>query len=97
MSFLFKSKKNAPPSGLPPAARNIHTSDGTPSGAPNGIMEKPLERSTQSPQPVIGQNNSISSVGSSLVNVPNGQYARRERSESEAGVSVVSYICQCKD
>lgn len=51
-----------------------------------------MERSTQSPQPVSGQNNSISSVGSaSLQNAPNAQYARRERSESEAGVGVIRY------
>ena len=95
MSFLFKSrseKKTAAPTGLPPASRNIHTSDGTPSAVPNGIMEKPLERSTQSPQPVAGQNNSISSVGSSLQNAPQAQFARRERSESEAGVCL-SLLC----
>ncbi|ETN43014.1 uncharacterized protein HMPREF1541_02172 [Cyphellophora europaea CBS 101466] len=86
MSFLFKSKKNAPPSTLPQASRNIHTSDGTPPAGPNGLIEKQMDpRQTQSPQPLSNPipNGSISSLGSG--GVPNGQFQRRERAESEAG------------
>jgi hypothetical protein len=87
MSFLFgKSKKNAPPSQLPNATRNIHTSDGT-TPAPIALSEKTSldTRQTQSPQPGSNANGSMSSMNS--VTAPNGNYPRRERAESEAGVS----------
>ncbi|KIW89952.1 uncharacterized protein Z519_09382 [Cladophialophora bantiana CBS 173.52] len=91
MAFLFKSRKNAPPaSGLPPASRNIHTSDGTPtpsSSGPNGSIDSTGERSTQSPppnpNPNANPNGSMSSMNSTLAS--GAPYARRERSESESG------------
>ncbi|KAJ9616734.1 Negative regulator of mitotic exit [Cladophialophora chaetospira] len=85
MAFLFKSRRNAPnASGLPPASRNIHTSDGTSgsTSAPNGGSIDSTERSTQSPQPNAGPNGSLTSMNS-LANAPS--YPRRERSESESG------------
>ncbi|OAL39872.1 hypothetical protein AYO20_00784 [Fonsecaea nubica] len=89
MAFLFKSRKNAPPaSGLPPASRNIHTSDGTPtSSGANGSIDSTGERSTQSPPPnpnaSSNPNGSLSSMNSTLAAGP--AYPRRERSESESG------------
>ncbi|KIV95771.1 hypothetical protein PV10_03386 [Exophiala mesophila] len=93
MSFLFKSKKNAPAqppnSSLPPATRNIHTSDGTTASSTlNGSIDKSIDgRSTTSPPPLANSNPnaSISSVGSILANTPIQGYPRRERSESELG------------
>jgi hypothetical protein len=92
----------APPSSaLPQATRNIHTSDGTPSNSVstltnggsslNGIPEKYNERATTSPQPPIG--GSVNGSLNSVVNAPpqlSGPEAscpKRERSESDAGVS----------
>lgn len=106
MAFLFKSKKNAQPppaanSSLPPASRNIHTSDGsTPSSSTqNGSIDKSTDgRSTTSPPPLANTNNpngSMSSMGSQLANAPGPGFVRRERSESEAGVSSTPYP-QCK-
>lgn len=85
MSFLFKSKKSAapPPSSLPAAARNLHTSDGTTS-APNAPKES-LERSTQSPAPV-GPGGSNGALQSEKTSQLPQQIVRRERSESEVGV-----------
>ncbi|OQV06349.1 hypothetical protein CLAIMM_10927 [Cladophialophora immunda] len=91
MAFFFKSRRNAPPaSGLPPASRNIHTSDGTPTSAssgPNGSIDSTGERSTQSPppnsNPTSNPNGSMSSMNSTLAGGP--AYPRRERSESESG------------
>ncbi|KIW19229.1 hypothetical protein PV08_03523 [Exophiala spinifera] len=85
MAFLFKSKKSAPASGLPPASRKIHTSDGT--SAPtveNGVLERAGDRQTQSPAPAnAAPNGSMNSMNSSLAGGPS--YQRRERSESESG------------
>lgn len=107
MSFLgfgkSKSKNASTSSALPPATRNIHTSDGTPSasastltnGGPgsslNGIPEKFTERATTSPQPPMGGsvNGSLNSVVNAppQFNGPDASYPKRERSESDAGVS----------
>lgn len=88
MSFLFKSKKNAPPSSLPSATRSIHTSDGTPpTGPSNGVMDKQLDtRQTQSPQPLPNNaTGSMSSMGSGGAS-SGQQFQGRQRSESEAAV-----------
>ncbi|KAL2401588.1 Tip elongation aberrant protein 1 [Exophiala dermatitidis] len=90
MAFLFKSKTkhNAPaPASLPPASRNVHTSDGTPaSSTQTSSLEKNTERSTtQSPAPNANAaaNGSMTSMGSSVTGAPT--YPRRERAESESG------------
>lgn len=103
MAFLFKSKskhaaqqpqpqpqqqQQQPPSSLPAASRNLHTSDGTtPSSTQNGSMDRSTDgRSTTSPPPIgnANPNGSLTTMGSQLQSGPG--FARRERSESEAGV-----------
>lgn len=86
MAFLFKSKKNQQGSGLPPATRNVHTSEGTPSGssAPlNGAKERDGGGS-HTPTPPGSYNNSLNSLGS--LNGPDPQ-RMRQRAESETQVS----------
>lgn len=65
MSFLFKSKsKNAvqpPPQSLPPASRNVHTSDGT-TGAVKAAGSSLDDRKAQSPPPNVGANGSLNSL-----------------------------------
>lgn len=98
MAFLFKSKKNAPPppanASLPPTTRNVHTSDGSTPSTQNGSIDKSTDgRSTTSPPPLANTNNpngSISSMGSQLANAPGPGFARRERSESETGVRLLT-------
>jgi hypothetical protein len=86
MSFLFKSKKTQPPGGLPPATRNIHTSEGSVGSLPaaglaNGVREG---SGVQSPTPSGSVNNSLNSVGGTSSPDP----ARmRQRAESESQVS----------
>lgn len=75
MSFLFKSKsKNAPtsgsPQGLPPASRNIHTSDGAPGAVKPSMGAQPEERQTQSPPPNIGANGSLNSLSEKRLGQP---------------------------
>ena len=93
MSFLFKSKKGGPQPGaaLPQATRNIHTSDGTPAATvPNGLTERPGERSLQSPPPNDSANGSAGSLnGPSQSGI--APYARRDRAESDLGVSFLPY------
>jgi hypothetical protein len=91
MAFLFKSKKHQ--SNIPPAARDIHTSDGSsPSSRPaaNGFP------SGQTPTPTSSINNSLNSLGGGGANSPDPQWSGRSRSESESrGVSdVVSYFVE---
>ncbi|KAH1630784.1 hypothetical protein KXX39_002083 [Aspergillus fumigatus] len=86
MAFLFKSKKNQQASGLPPATRHVHTSEGAPTvaslGAPNGAKEQSGGIS-QTPTPSSSYNNSLNSVNST--NSPEHQRARpRAESESQA-------------
>lgn len=87
MAFLFKSKKNQQASGLPPATRHVHTSEGAPTvaslGAPNGAKEQSGGIS-QTPTPSSSYNNSLNSVNST--NSPEHQRARpRAESESQVG------------
>ncbi|GES62800.1 cell polarity protein [Aspergillus terreus] len=85
MAFLFKSKKNQQATGLPPATRNLHTSEGAPTSAssfgPNSIKER--EGSTQSPTPSSSYNNSLNSVTST--SSPDHQ-RMRQRAESESQI-----------
>jgi hypothetical protein len=82
MAFLFKSKKNQQGSGLPPATRNIHTSEGAPSGTP-APLNGPKERE-HTPTPPGSYNNSLNSLSS--FNGPDQQRVR-QRAESESHVS----------
>lgn len=83
MAFLFKSKKNPPPGSLPPATRNIHTSEGTSpvSGLANGLREG---GAVQSPTSSGSVNNSINSVPGTNSPDPTRM---RQRAESESQVS----------
>ena len=89
MSFLFKSKKGGtqPGSALPQATRNIHTSDGTTGTTVSNGLTEGVARSLQSPPPNASSDTSISSL-----NGPgqgsNAPFARRDRAESDLGVSV---------
>ncbi|PGH31615.1 hypothetical protein GX50_05606 [[Emmonsia] crescens] len=83
MAFLFKSKKNqaASSSSLPPAARTIHTSEGTAQGSssapPNGVRDG---GPVQSPGPGSA-NNSLNSLSSTVS--PDQSRTRRDRADSE--------------
>ncbi|KAF9886087.1 Negative regulator of mitotic exit [Aspergillus nanangensis] len=83
MAFLFKSKKNQPGTGLPPATRNLHTSEGASSSAtsagPNGSKDQEGV-SSQTPTPSSSYNNSLNSVTST--SSPENQ-RMRQRAESE--------------
>jgi len=91
MAFLFKSKKNQQGTALPPAARNVHTSEGSPStGAPsiaNGARSEGNAFSA-TPTPSSSYNNSLNSATSptSPDNV-----RMRQRAESESQVSLPVY------
>ncbi|CRG85770.1 Tip elongation aberrant protein 1 [Talaromyces islandicus] len=84
MAFLFKSKKNqAAAAGLPPAGRNIHTSEGTTSEKPavlNGAVPRDGVR-MQSPPPSGSVSNSLNSVAGT--NSPD-PIKMRQRAESES-------------
>ncbi|KAL4906636.1 hypothetical protein BDW74DRAFT_136120 [Aspergillus multicolor] len=84
MAFLFKSKKNQQASGLPPATRNVHTSEGAPAGSGavlNGSKDGVV--TSQTPTPSGSYNNSLNSVTST--NSPE-QQRMRQRAESESQV-----------
>ncbi|THC91599.1 hypothetical protein EYZ11_008942 [Aspergillus tanneri] len=84
MAFLFKSKKNQQNSTLPPATRNVHTSEGplphAPAATPNGTKERE-GGNPQSPTPSSSYNNSLNSVNST--SSPD-QQRMRQRAESES-------------
>ncbi|KAJ9386820.1 hypothetical protein DTO063F5_3478 [Paecilomyces variotii] len=85
MAFLFKSKKSQQQNAsLPPATRNIHTSEGAPSSTSSGSVNGSRDREggpVQSPTPSGSVNNSLSSVAG--VNPPDAQRVR-PRAESES-------------
>ncbi len=92
MSFLFKSKKHQSTNPLPPATRNIHTSEGTnPTSGLNGIREKDGERFNQSPTLGGTVNNSLSSLGGTTVTSDHQWQRQRERADSDNQVSTI--IC----
>lgn len=96
MSFLFKSKKHQSSNALPPATRNIHTSEGTtPTPGPNGIRDKDVERLTQSPTPSANPNNSLSSLNGATNSPDHGWQRQRERADSDNQVSVPP-VCDCE-
>ncbi|KAJ5094525.1 hypothetical protein N7456_010386 [Penicillium angulare] len=83
MAFLFKSKKNQQGTALPPATRNVHTSEGAPStGNPpmaNGV--KAEGSFGQTPTPSSSYNNSLHSATSPTSPDP---VRPRQRAESES-------------
>ncbi|KAK1147434.1 Negative regulator of mitotic exit [Aspergillus melleus] len=89
MAFLFKSKKNQQNTTLPPASRNVPSSEGAPpnappSAAPAAAPPAPKEReggNPQTPTPSSSYNNSLNSVNST--NSPETQ-RMRQRAESES-------------
>ncbi|KAJ5130558.1 uncharacterized protein N7515_006597 [Penicillium bovifimosum] len=85
MAFLFKSKK-AQSQGLPPATRNVHTSEGAPStGSPTANGAKGDAMTSQTPTPSGSFSNSLHSATS-----PKSPDAirPRQRAESESQVGV---------
>ncbi|KLJ08055.1 hypothetical protein EMPG_16495 [Blastomyces silverae] len=82
MAFLFKSKKSqAANNSLPPATRNIHTSEGTPQGPsaapPNGLRDGGPVQS-----PGFGSaSNSLNSMSGTVS--PDQSRTRRDRADSE--------------
>lgn len=89
MAFLFKSKKNQQGTALPPATRNVHTSEGAPS---SGTPPPPLSNGSkvegnafaQTPTPSSSYNNSLNSA-MSPTSPDNARL--RQRAESESQVS----------
>ncbi|KAI9656282.1 MAG: Negative regulator of mitotic exit [Bathelium mastoideum] len=86
MAFLFKSKKNQS-TGLPPATRNITSSDGPGSQIPvaNGFAAGDRGRSVQNtPTPGNSVNNSLNSIASNTnTPSPESKTLQRERADSE--------------
>lgn len=89
MAFLFKSKKHQQGSGLPPASRNVHTSEGPPANPnpnppaaaqPSGAKERDGSHS-QTPTPSSSYNNSLNSLNGT--NSPDHP-RMRQRAESES-------------
>lgn len=69
MSFLFKSKTKEPPrTGLPPATRDIRSSDGPQSQSQsqiptlNGVANQSQPSTTQTPPQVASANGSLNSI-----------------------------------
>lgn len=93
MAFLFKSKKNQNQNsgGLPPAARSIHTSEGTTSTSASTLTNGSKDRekdggATQSPTPPNSSlNNSLNSVSAGPGSPDQPRF--RQRAESESQVS----------
>ncbi|KAI9708917.1 MAG: Negative regulator of mitotic exit [Bogoriella megaspora] len=85
MAFLFKSKKHQN-TGLPPASRNITSSDGPGSQIPvaNGFSGGEKSRGLQyTPTPGSSVNNSLNSVGGNANTPSPDSKALRERADSE--------------
>lgn len=88
MAFLFKSRKSQQnaTTTLPPAGRNVHTSEGTSSGASPALLNGTRERDGAgviSPTPSGSVNNSLNSL--SGANSPDPVRAR-QRADSESQV-----------
>ncbi|KAJ5590966.1 hypothetical protein N7450_004938 [Penicillium hetheringtonii] len=87
MAFLFKSKKNQQGTALPPATRNVHTSEGAPS---SGTPPPPLSNGSkvegnafaQTPTPSSSYNNSLNSA-MSPTSPDNARLRQRAESESQ--------------
>ncbi|GFN17831.1 negative regulator of mitotic exit [Aspergillus tubingensis] len=89
MAFLFKSKKHQQGSGLPPASRNVQSSEGPPANPspnpsaaaqPSGAKERDGSHS-QTPTPSSSYNNSLNSLNGT--NSPDHP-RMRQRAESES-------------
>ena len=83
MAFLFKSKKSQG-TALPPATRNIHTSEGTTSASPSALNAN--REKDQTPTPSSSVNNSLNSLAAENTARPEQQWQRRERADSEPQV-----------
>ncbi|PYH40978.1 putative cell polarity protein (Tea1) [Aspergillus saccharolyticus JOP 1030-1] len=84
MAFLFKSKKHQQGSGLPPATRGNHSSEGTPANPPATAPTAQKERDSahsQTPTPSSSYNNSLNSLNGT--NSPDHPRLR-QRAESES-------------
>ncbi|KAJ5751724.1 hypothetical protein N7520_008641 [Penicillium odoratum] len=85
MAFLFKSKKHHQ-GPLPPATRNVHTSEGAPSNGPSAMTNANGSKDgsfSQTPTPSSSYNNSLNSAASP--NSPDSVRVR-QRAESESQV-----------
>ncbi|KAJ5386179.1 hypothetical protein N7509_008720 [Penicillium cosmopolitanum] len=86
MAFLFKSKKAQQGTALPPATRNVHTSEGSPSSATPPLSNGPKVEGNafaQTPTPSSSYNNSLNSATSPTSPDP---VRVRQRAESESQV-----------
>ena len=96
MAFLFKSKKNQNSGALPPAARNIHTSEGTGTNTTSALVNGSKERekdggAVQSPTPPNASvNNSLNSVSAGPGSPDQPRF--RQRAESESQVSNILFF-----
>jgi hypothetical protein len=86
MAFLFKSKKHQQGGALPPATRNVHTSEGAPSNGPSALTNgtKAEGSFSQTPTPSSSYNNSLNSAASPT---SPDSVRPRQRAESESQVS----------
>ncbi|KAJ5693079.1 hypothetical protein N7462_002502 [Penicillium macrosclerotiorum] len=82
MAFLFKSKKTQQGTALPPATRNVHTSEGAPSSGTPALTNGAKEGNAfaQTPTPSSSYNNSLNSATSPTSSDP---VRMRQRAESE--------------
>jgi hypothetical protein len=89
MAFLFKSKKTQNNNALPPANRDIHTSEGSKSSLPtvNGIKDREKAGGPVQTTPNSSVNDSLNSLGGAGTPSPEQGSGSRERSEQDSQVS----------
>lgn len=89
MAFLFKSKKNQSNNAMPPANRDIHTSEGSKSSVPtvNGIRDREKAGGPVQTTPSSSVNDSVNSLGGAGTPSPEHSSGSRERSEQDSQVS----------
>jgi hypothetical protein len=88
MAFLFKSKKAQQGTALPPASRNVHTSEGSTSSATPPLSNGPKVEGNafaQTTTPSSSYNNSLNSATSPT---SPDSVRMRQRAESESQVSL---------
>ena len=89
MAFLFKSKKSQSNNALPPANRDIHTSEGSKPSIPtvNGFKDKEKAGGPIQTTPSSSVNNSLNSLGGAGTPSPEHGSGSREKSEQDTQVS----------
>ena len=97
MAFLFKSKKSQSNNALPPANRDIHTSEGPKSSIPtvNGFKDKDKAGGPVQTTPSSSVNNSLNSLGGAGTPSPDNGSGPRERTEQDSQVSWSDVFSPC--